>query len=674
MASNNQIVISRIQNRRGIRENLPQPLLAGEFALTVDTGELWIGTDPNQPPFGVRTYGTGPGDISSAENIVDNQVVSAKFAANITGADFENIVDYLTNLVTLPNPNVVLTSADILWDERDTIFISADTSVDVANTISNIFLAVENSMVAALVYDWATEVDTNTAYVALGAINDPSVDPSTTSAFDLTDGDFLFTAGGSNAEQGANAATLINQIHGAQLVTTLSNLQVTTTGIGVGSSTFRDWTVINDEATLPFTPEWQETGTATADSVTDKMYIVAGEGIKVELNDEAGDPSDLNDAIRITNTYADVATNEFTLNASQPTFTNVTGLTFDIDAVSDVIFLDYSLNIAGAVAGDNNYTAGGQMSVVGNNLVGSGSATLADAQVEVRDEVGDAFQANVQLCAPFEGLDGATTYTEASQRLNAATFQGGAEIDTAQFKFGTSSALFDGVAGTGAATGTGIAFGDGAGDWAAWQLTGTSDMTLEAFVRFTSLPTSGNQMMVASHSFTDATNFRLEFHNNAGTYQVRAKTGGVTRAGNITTPTLGVWYHVATQIRGSGTTQDVFFDGNRVATGSPGTPQTMTDPIHIGAYDNTLNANYSRVMDGHIDGVRYTVGTARYGTGATYTVPTAPLCAAPAPVSGDINFQAAYVPGSPNLIQIQYTNTFVDAALMRVVRKRWMSF
>ena len=70
----NQIVISRIQNRRGIRENLPQPLLPGEFALTVDTGELWIGTDPNQPPWGVRTYGTGAGDITAAENIVDLEV------------------------------------------------------------------------------------------------------------------------------------------------------------------------------------------------------------------------------------------------------------------------------------------------------------------------------------------------------------------------------------------------------------------------------------------------------------------------------------------------------------------------------------------------------------------------------------------------------------------------
>ena len=92
--ANNQIVISRIQNRRGIRENLPQPLLPGEFALTVDTGELWIGTDPNQPPFGIGTYSSASGDITAAETIANSQVVSAKFSPDLDEATFYSLVTY----------------------------------------------------------------------------------------------------------------------------------------------------------------------------------------------------------------------------------------------------------------------------------------------------------------------------------------------------------------------------------------------------------------------------------------------------------------------------------------------------------------------------------------------------------------------------------------------------
>lgn len=445
--ANNQIVISRIQNRRGIRENLPQPLLPGEFALTVDTGELWIGTDPNQPPFGIRTYSSASGDITAAEGIADTQVVSAKFIAPFSEADFDSLVIYLTGT---PTPAVVLTNQDILWDERETVFIMADTSIDVANTINFILDAVEASTVG----------DFNSgASGALGALNAPSVsvdltgaptltfatgpdtitrstgnfitdgffagqkigirdtasndgtytiaaggvaatvltldetataegpiaatatmllgrsDPILTSAFDPTDGDFLFAISGSNAEQGSMASTIINRVHGTQLVTTLANLQVTTTGIGVGTPTFRDMTVTDTDAGYT----WADTGTASADSVTDELTFVSGDGIDIQI-----DPA--LDAIRVTNTIDSVSATPYTLTTQTPTFANVTDLTFNLETsdISDVIILDYSLNIDGASDTANNYTAIGTMMIVGNILVDSGLATLTDNQVEVR--------------------------------------------------------------------------------------------------------------------------------------------------------------------------------------------------------------------------------------------------------------------------------------------------
>ena len=366
----NQIVISRIQNRRGIKENLPQPLLPGEFALTVDTGELWIGTDPAQPPFGVRTYGTGGGDISAAESIVDTQIVSAKFTPALDASEFASLLLYLTNT---PTPAVVLDDTDILWDEASSVLIAADTSVDVANTISNILTAITNSGVGTL--DAVT-------YNQLGAINDPSVDPTTTFAFDVADGDFLFGIAGSNSIQGSNAAALINKIHGAFLVTTLSNLQVTTSGIGVGSSTFRDMVVVDVDPGYT----WAATGTATADSITDALTWVSGTNINIDIDSAA-------DAIRISSTtesdpdilYTGGAVpDEYTLTGSTVAFANITGLLFDITE-SDVIFIEYSGNIAGAAAGANNYTMAGQLQIVGNTLVGAGTASLNDTQVEVRD-------------------------------------------------------------------------------------------------------------------------------------------------------------------------------------------------------------------------------------------------------------------------------------------------
>lgn len=373
----NQIVISRIQNRRGIKENLPQPLLPGEFALTVDTGELWIGTDPAQPPWGIRTYGLGGGDISSAETIVDTQIVSAKFSSPLSQSSFDSLVTYLTGS---PTPAVVLTTTDILWDELSTVFIAADTGVDAANTIANIVTAIGNSPVNGTYI--------SVAFDALGAINDPTTDPTGTAAFDVVDGDFLFTIAGSNAAQGSNAASLINKIHGAQLVTTLSNLQVTTSGVGVGSSTFRDMTVTDTDSGF----SWAETGTASADSVTDELTFVSGTNINIDIDTVA-------DAIRITSTtesdsdilYSGTGVpSEFTLTASTASMTNISGLAFDLETpsttgISDVIFIEYSANIGGSTPGINNYTVAGIMQIVGNILVGAGTATLQDSQVEVRD-------------------------------------------------------------------------------------------------------------------------------------------------------------------------------------------------------------------------------------------------------------------------------------------------
>ncbi|TIQ46361.1 MAG: hypothetical protein E5X49_02025 [Mesorhizobium sp.] len=59
--------------------------------------------------------------------------------------------------------------------------------------------------------------------------------------------------------------------------------------------------------------------------------------------------------------------------------------------------------------------------------------------------IGDTFFAKAKLLLGFEGADGATSAADESPPQHAMTFIGDAQIDTAQFKFGSSSCLFDGT-------------------------------------------------------------------------------------------------------------------------------------------------------------------------------------------------------------------------------------
>src|SRR5690349_13368437 len=82
---------------------------------------------------------------------------------------------------------------------------------------------------------------------------------------------------------------------------------------------------------------------------------------------------------------------------------------------------------------------------------------------------------DVVLLCGFEGSDGSTTFTDESTAANSGTFVGTAQIDTAQFKFGSSS-YYQTTTSTSAITipnSANFAFGAG-------------DFTIEAWVRFES--------------------------------------------------------------------------------------------------------------------------------------------------------------------------------------------
>jgi len=124
------IVISRIQNRRGRRENLPQPLLPGEVALTSDTTQAWIGQDPALAVASIVVYADQL--EVTAQSLVDNNVAESQFDESFSATNFNSLVTDLTG-----SGSVTLTDNDILWDPtfRGNI---VTISVDVAGTGFNI--------------------------------------------------------------------------------------------------------------------------------------------------------------------------------------------------------------------------------------------------------------------------------------------------------------------------------------------------------------------------------------------------------------------------------------------------------------------------------------------------------------------------------------------------------
>ncbi len=108
--ANNQIVISRIQNRRGRRENLPQPLRPGEIGLTADTEQVWIGGDPELMISGVKAYTDK--NTTTAQDIVNNNIAEVKFVQSFAGLAYASLVTSLTNSSVL-----TLVPEDIGWDE-----------------------------------------------------------------------------------------------------------------------------------------------------------------------------------------------------------------------------------------------------------------------------------------------------------------------------------------------------------------------------------------------------------------------------------------------------------------------------------------------------------------------------------------------------------------------------
>lgn len=210
-----------------------------------------------------------------------------------------------------------------------------------------------------------------------------------------------------------------------------------------------------------------------------------------------------------------------------------------------------------------------------------------------------------KLLLNLDGADGATTYT--AETGQTVTFAGTAQLDTAQYKYGTSSVLLDGNSDY-------LSLPDSS-DWTL----ASNDFTLECWVRFNDV--SSSQAIIANVKDSDPEGnlyWILFYYTSPGRISFDQNSNG---ASSITvrceyTFSTGIWYHVA--VTRVGANFQIFVNGvGQTLTHHTGTSNNIVannDLLKFGV------SNGSYYFNGWIDNIRISNGVSRYMSG--FTPPT----------------------------------------------------
>lgn len=216
----------------------------------------------------------------------------------------------------------------------------------------------------------------------------------------------------------------------------------------------------------------------------------------------------------------------------------------------------------------------------------SGTTCTFSLLEDNQDTTADAY---TKLLLLFEGTDASTTFTDVTGKT--VTPSGNAQIDTAQYKYGTASGLFDG-------TGDYLVVADANNDLDI----GTNDFCIEFWFRPNNLG-SGNQLV----DFRQANDIEVAPYIFVSSSTLKLKVNNVNVITGSTTLQTGTWYHVA--VARSGTSTKMFLNG--VQEGS-----TYTDNNnYIGVSQIVIGAEWDfnpAALNGWLDMLRISVGTPRY--------------------------------------------------------------
>jgi hypothetical protein len=184
---------------------------------------------------------------------------------------------------------------------------------------------------------------------------------------------------------------------------------------------------------------------------------------------------------------------------------------------------------------------------------------------------------------------------------------------TAQSKFGGSSAYFDNSYLT-------------LPDSDDWNF-GAGDFTIDSWVRFDTLPSSGSYMMIFSQEHVSTTNVQyLALENTGGFYRWKVTSQDTATSNEIvysenTTISAGIWYHIALVKNGS--LVKIYQNGTLLGTGSTYANDigNFDSGLYIGAYKTGGGQTY--YFDGYLDEFRVSKGIARWTS--NFIPPSSPV-------------------------------------------------
>lgn len=217
----------------------------------------------------------------------------------------------------------------------------------------------------------------------------------------------------------------------------------------------------------------------------------------------------------------------------------------------------------------------------------------------MEDATYDPHWRDVMSLLHFEGTDLDTTTTDDGSFAPTWTFNGNAQIDTAQSAFGSSSCLFDG-------TGDYLTAPD-ANDW---HEIGAGEFCIDAQVRWATDPTGTQQCIIGKWGTSPGFCWKL-WHDSDDHLAFNYSTNGstnthVSAAFNFAVDT---WYHVA--VCSDGLDIGLYVDGVQIGsfTNNITAFDNHTSLVSIGATTESGSEDY---FDGWIDEVRVTSGSKRY--------------------------------------------------------------
>jgi hypothetical protein len=224
----------------------------------------------------------------------------------------------------------------------------------------------------------------------------------------------------------------------------------------------------------------------------------------------------------------------------------------------------------------------------------------------------DPYWANVSLLLHMDGSNGSTTFIDSSTNQTSITSYGGAQISTAQSKWGGSSGSFNGS----------TAYLDTTTQ-SPFILAG--DFTVETWIYLNTSPAVYATIFCSKPTATNSGDFLLGAYNVVGTLRINAdfNVGGFT--GTTTSVTANTWTHVAL-VRNSGVIS-LFVNGIEDATTFTNLATLIPNqdgfarPILFGK--DEMYGSTGNYFDGYIDDFRITKSVARYTS--NFTPPTAPF-------------------------------------------------